>query len=119
MANWSVSSDNIFSEESNRMRVGEVQYFLKHVVTFERNGTKDTIEHIFAYVYWKKKHPSEDWFGTSATICTDLYELNGNSFLPVQRISCRCAHATLKVQFDSHTPDSVFVACPIPVKYCI
>lgn len=66
----------------------------------------------------KKLHPKEDWYGTSATVCTDLYELGSfSSFLPVQRIACRCAHAVLNVKFDTHA-ENVFIACPIPVKLC-
>lgn len=120
MANWSGSGDDIFSVQSNRMRVGEVQYFMKHVATLEsaQSTSTNTTEHIFAYVHWQKIHPNKDWFGTSATVCTELYELSGCSFLPVQRIACRCAHGTLKINFDSHT-ENVFVACPVPVKYCI
>lgn len=99
------------------MRVGEVQYFFKHRVVFE--GEPLAEEHAFARVYWKKLHPRGDWFGASATICTDLYELSElTTFLPVQRIASRCAHATLTVDFGSHQ-QNVFVACPIPVKYCI
>lgn len=119
MAMWPGSGGDMFSDQSRTMRVGEVQYFLKHTVTLERNGCTESIEHIFAYVYWKKLHPEENWFGVSATVCTDLNELSNYSlFLPVQRIACRCAHAIMKVQFPSHT-ETVFVVCPIPVKVCI
>lgn len=111
MANWSAMGD--FSTPSTR--VGEVQYFFKHTVTFELNGSKESMEHV---LYWKKLHPKEDWYGISATVCTDLYQLNNSSsFLAVQRIACRCAHAILNVKFDTHA-ESVFVACPIAIKFC-
>ena len=118
MANWSGSED-MFLVGSNGLRIGEVQYFLKHVIAIERGGSRrENIEHVFAYVYWKKQHSNESWFGTSAVVCTDLFDLNMNPFLPVQRIANRCAHATLKVKLDSYTHNS-YVVCPIPVKYCI
>lgn len=53
MANWSATGDNI-NLSTHSMRVGEVQYFFKHVVAFEVNGSKESMEHVFAYVYWKK-----------------------------------------------------------------
>lgn len=119
MARWFGSGNDMFSEQSRRLRVGEVQYFLKHAVTLEGSGSTELKEHIFAYVFWKKLHPQEDWFGVSATVSTDLYELSGSgSFLPVQRIACRCAHACMNVNFPSHM-ENVFVVCPIPVKFCV
>ena len=51
---------------------------------------------LFAYVYWKKLHPEASWFGISATVSTDLFEIPGAcAYLPVQRIASRCAYATL------------------------
>ena len=40
-----------------------------------------------------------DWFGTSATVCSDMFE--SCSFIPVQRIACRCAHALISVNFGA------------------
>lgn len=79
------------------------------MATFEETGcsSKEAKEHVFAYVHWKEVHPKGNWFGTSATICTNLYELNANPFLPVQKIACKYAHANLKVVFDTGT-ENVF-----------
>lgn len=112
IAYWSLTTNNIYANCSRR--VGEVQYFFKHIITFS-DGDKESLEHVFAYVNWKKRHPKEDWYGSSAIVCTELNELSGSSsFLPVQRILFRCAHAVIKID-----DESLFVACPIPVKFCI
>lgn len=44
MAMWSAVGDDIFA--ANSARIGQVQYFLKHTVTFEVNGNKESMEHV-------------------------------------------------------------------------
>ena len=55
-----------------------VQYFFKHSVTLcnlkENLSSKLNVKHMFAYVCWKQKHPIEEWFGISATVCVNLFE---------------------------------------------
>lgn len=119
MAYWPGSRSSLQSIDYSRMRVGIIQYFFQHSVTLATsiNSKPETCSHLFCYVFWKKLHPHGDWCGASATISTDLFETPAAcSFLPVQRIGARCAYATLPMDFVTHK-ESVFIACPIPVKY--
>ena len=68
---------------------------------------------------WKEKHPNEDYFRVSATVCFDHFYLpSACSYLPVQRISSKYAHAIQPLTFNSVT-ENLFVACPLSFKYCI
>jgi len=77
------------------------------------------IEHIFAYVIWKKQHRHYDYYGSSAIVCQNENESN-NSFnlIPAQRIAYRCAYLQMKINFDG-LDETVFVACPLPIRHCI
>ena len=121
MAYWPGRGDNVFNIDYSRMRVGVVQYFFKHSVVLYngQTSTKHRMEHFFACIYWKERHPREDWFGISATVCVNMFEpLSTCNFVPVQRIASKCAHCVLDVDFCG-TKETVFVACPIPIKYCL
>ena len=113
MAFWS-HTINLASISYNRMLVGIVQFFLRHRTVFISESSDGQVEHVFAYVKWKRFHPHYDWFGISATVCTNDFE--SSSFIPIQRIACRCAYLVMPVQFDTHT-ENCFVACPIPIRY--
>ena len=74
-------------------------------------------EHIFAYILWKQMHPHFNWSGVSATV--DIFESVGSCcLLPVQQIGHRCAYTIIPVNFGDIT-DTVFIACPIPLSYCL
>lgn len=121
MAYWPGSGNSLGSADSIPMRVGVIQYFIQHTVTLSSSlATKpEAYSHLFCYVHWKKIHQHADWCGVSARLCTDIFETpSACSFLPVQRIAYRCAHATLPMDFTTHK-ETVFAACPIPIKYSI
>ena len=103
------------------MRVGCVQYFLKHKLFILDNEQSNTqqIEHIFAYVIWKKQHRHYDYYGSSAIVCQNENEMT-NSFIliPVQRIAYRCAHLQMKTNFDD-LDETIFVASPLPIRHSI
>ncbi len=97
MAFWPSTGDNVLSIDYSRMKVGVVQYFVKHSVYFLSEQNIDKVEHVFAYVKWRTMHPNYDHFGRSATVCANMFEPPGVcSFLPVQRIACRAAHAVMR-----------------------
>ena len=113
MAYWPGRGDDLsLIDYSSRMRVGIVQHYIRHNVilhTDQELVKGPQLEHVFAYVAWKKKHPEEDWFGVSATVCHDIFEPTGSCmYLPVQRINCRCASAVLPVHICGVT-ENVFV----------
>ena len=126
MAYWPGQGDDLSTiNYASRMRVGVVQYYIKHTIslTYVYSTPEESrtyhFDHVFARVAWKQKHPNEDHFGISATVCFDLFESsNACTFLPVQRISCRCAHAVLPIEI-AHITENLFVACPLPIKYSL
>ena len=81
------------------------------------NGLQN-FEHVFAYVFWKQSHPQIDYFGTSATVCSNISEPLSPCFIPVQRIACWCAHELISVDFNGLV-ETVFVACPVPLRFCV
>lgn len=71
----------------------------------------------FAYVQWKELHNRYDWYGSSATVCVNIFEFTSACcFSPVQRITHRCANITMPVNLNGFT-ETVFIACPIAFKY--
>lgn len=102
------------------MSIGEVQFYCQHKVTFWKgDGVKNMMEHVFAYVSWKQKHPVEDYFGISATFCINMFEPESTfCFIPVQpvqRINSICAHSSLNIEISSIS-ETAFIAIPIPLK---
>lgn len=121
MAYWPGSGHSLQSIDYGRMRVGVVQYFLQHsvIVCDGEHSSSETLSHLLCYIHWKQIHPHADWCGISATVCSDLFETpDACCFMPVQRIGFRCAYAKLPMKFPTHE-ETVFVACPIPLKYSI
>ena len=90
-----------------------------HTSTETGNMSTNELTHILCYFYWKKFHPNATWYRISATVCTDLAEEPDSCcFMPIQRISSRCALATLPVNFSTYK-ETVFVAYPIPLNYAV
>ena len=121
-AYWPGSGSSLLSIDYTQKRIGVVQYFIQHSLEVYkdhgRSGETEKLQHLFCFVQWKKQHPNTNWFGMSAIVCDDSFESqDACCFMPVQRISNKCAFAKLNnIKFDSYE-DSVFVACPIPIKY--
>ena len=57
MAYW---AGNLLAIGSSRMRVGVVQLFLSHKVSFYNDSTGYT-ENMYAYALWKKLHPHANY----------------------------------------------------------
>lgn len=95
--------------------IGQVMYYCRNIVIFrDSNGAKTTKHFTLAYVKWILKHSKPRYFGSSATVCiNNLFEPTSMfSFIPISRISCRCA--TTIIDIDD---ESVYVACPLPINY--
>ncbi len=117
-AYWPVSGESLSRIDYNERRVGTVQYYVQHTIEFHSDGSIETekLKHLFCYVLWKQISPNTSYFGQSAIVCTNSYELPSLcSFLPVQRILAKCAHTVIPLNLGSHE-ESYFVACPIPLK---
>lgn len=116
MAFWAGSGNNLLSIDYDQMRVGIVQKFIKHSYFFIRETCRESRTHI-CLCKMEKSASIVIFFCLSATVCIDLFEPPGVcSFLPVQRIACRAAHAVMQVNFGS-LKESVFVACPLPIHF--
>ena len=88
--------DSLVNINYNRKSVGVIQYFVEHQLHYESNGKITQEQHVLAYVHWKELHCSHNWFGSSATVCTNMFAGSAAcSFLPVQRIAHRCANIVL------------------------
>lgn len=103
------------------MSVGTVQFFCKHQVSLTRcDGMKEKVDHVFAYVEWKVKHSNESWYGLTAVVCCNFNESSSIfSFIPVQRIHSVCIYSVLDVNMTDTTDETVFIAVPISMKYCL
>lgn len=121
MAYWPGSGEDLANIDYSRMRVGIVQYYFRHhAVICDQNNEKSTIDIEFAYVLWKQKHPNQEWFGNSATVCFEMFEpLSSCNFIPVQRIARKCAFCVLNLEIIPNIRENVFVACPVSIKYCV
>ena len=98
MAFWPSRGTTLSSIDYERKNVGVVQYFVRHSVHFKRESRIDVLEHVFSYVKWKKVHPDHDFYGRSAIVSENMFELPSiYSFLPAQRIACHAAHTVMRV----------------------
>ena len=68
MAYWPGKSQTLDNIDYSRMRVGVVQYFLRHEFAYNSGDNVVKEEHVFAYVL------NYDWYGVPATVCADVYE---------------------------------------------
>ena len=76
-------------------------------------------QHLFCRVRWCQYHIYPEFFGSSAIVCTNLFEVEGPCcFLPLSRVSNRCAARDIEVDFDPpFGTDRVFVAIPLPFNF--
>ena len=121
MVYWPSQGDDLSNiDYTSRMSVGVVQHYVQHTVSMTSPTETEShkYNHVFARVSWKQRHPSEDLYGASATVCFDSFEAsNACVCIPVQRIYGRSAYAKFPIQIGPVT-EHLFVACPLPMKYC-
>ena len=97
------TKETLTSTIYSQLWIGTIQHFVEHKVTLKENsGTLSELNHLFCYVKWFIPHSQRDWFGTSA-IVSDLFQEADCPFryMPVQRIVCRCAHASMTLDFPT------------------
>lgn len=106
-------------QESVIPRIGVIQFYLQHHITFDNDSTKLT--HVFALMSWKEPHDKCNYFGSSA-IVTSLYEERPglDCFLPVVRIVSSCAYTELFIDFHRGLgEEKLFVAIPFNSNYVV
>jgi len=117
MAYWASQGNDISNVNNSERQVGVVQSFLLHKIYIGDHN--DEQQHLFAYVKWKELHDHHEWYGISATVCHDSFQLPAACcFLPVKRIFCRCAYTVMPITLNG-VVETVFISCPIPFKYCL
>lgn len=117
---WPGRGTSIASFDSSNKRIGKVTYFLEHFVKItDQSGNTQKKTHIFCRVLWYQYHNYKDFFGSSAVVCTKLFEVEGPvCFLPLTRVSNRCAAGEIKVDFGPPLGnDHVFIAIPLQFDY--
>ena len=115
MAVWPTES---FSDNMEK-QVGRIQQIIHHTITIFCSGKLEKRHHIFCFMEWYIKHSQENWYGTSATMCTNIrYTESSCSYLPIQRISDRCAYGNLNITIPPrNSSEEVFVTIPINLKF--
>ena len=98
--------------------VGEVRYFLEVTVAHQVENAMVDLKQIFAFVHWRKPHQLKDILTQHvAYVCERLsYESCKWNYLPVHRISKRCAHITLPLKLPGDITETVTVACPVQLR---
>ena len=100
-----------------QLRVGCIQHFITLELSYNKNGKSHKMQHIFVFVLWKRYHCCYDHF--HFFVCENTDDISGPSnFLPIQRISHRCAYCEIKCNIQGFE-ETVFIACPIPIKHSI
>lgn len=108
------SKGTLSSVSYSQLQIGTIQHFVEQRVTFkESNGTLTELNHLFCHVKWFMPHSQRDWFGASA-IVSDLSPEADCPFryMPVQRIVCRCAHASMSLDLPTGK-EQVMIAIPL------
>ena len=99
-------------------RPGYVYYFLKHTIKLENSGKIFSNQSILASVGWYKCHPEQYQLLSPLTIWSPDYEpLNLASFLPINRILCRCAHIQKFMEFADRPYNNGQAVVIIPIGY--
>ena len=116
MASWPTAPDSV----SPQCAIGEVQYFLKVDVIQQYELEADNakiMNHTLAFVHWRKPYEQDIFPNEIARICETTYQARCKwNFLPVWRISNRCAHITAPFTFSSFCTETVTIACPLPLR---
>lgn len=115
-AYWAGVGGEITSD-LNTLRVGLIQYFVKHKVCITASSQSKRIVNIFARVHWYRTHLREEWFHHRALVASpDMITCGPATFLPVSRILSRCAITSRTVRFV-YGEDNVIVAIICGSKY--
>ena len=99
-------------------RPGYVHYFLKHTIKLENQGKILSIKTFLAFVGWYKSHPERNHFLSPLTLWSSDYEpLNLASFMPINRILCRCANIHTRMEFKDRPYNNGEAVIIIPIRY--
>lgn len=98
----------------SQLSVGHVQYYLEYNIPM---GVSEKHTYILACVSWFKVIQTRTGLDRQFWFHPYHHPLSMCSFIPVQRISHRCAHGIINVDFQGHS-ECVSVAVPMDNKTC-
>ena len=111
-AHWPSMTGRIDTTGDAPYQIGNVQSFLCHQVTFENEGSSQSVTALLALVKWYEEHPRRNSFHRSIIVCGTLFRPMCNaSFIPVARIMGRCTTCKTHYQFD-YGQDRITIAVP-------
>lgn len=103
-ANW------LNSAQPELCRAGRVKYFFRHNITLEYHDKlkdKVTVQPLLAYIEWYKQHPEKNFLPSPVTLWyPDLEPIGAASFMPINRIACRCAQSQSYMTFTERPYNS-------------
>ena len=95
----------LLPSDSITLRPAKIHHFIQHSIDLNNNA----YDHTLACVSWLKEHHNKDYYGKPCEIWwKDLYQEDSFDFIPLQFLSCHCAHTDIK--FEDQT---VLFVCPI------
>ena len=102
-------------------RVGLITSFLRHVIKIVPQGTCDMqqqeLSHVLATVKWYEPHSFTSYLRPSVVIMSSIFSpFSCASFMPVSRISARCAYLETTFNF-SYGDDKIVVCVPLHKKF--
>ena len=117
-AYWPAIGGNV-SLTCDMLRVGVVQYFLRHTIAIENSSQeRRKASHIFAFVHWYRVHPRMTWFHPRIIVNSPDMVMNGPAvFLPLSRVYALCAVISDDIHFD-YGVDHVPIAIILSHKFC-
>lgn len=116
-AYWPTHGSIITAYNSDHSNIGKVMFYFNHPVTIlnHRTGSSEIIRYTMACVQWMNNHQYALHYGISAVVCCNSFcERSLCSYIPVLRIAAKCANCLTTIDNEK-----VFVACPIPLKFCM
>ena len=111
------------NELCNRLSLslGQVQFYIKHRIIFtDQLQVDEALEFTFAYVHWYIQHEHWDWFGSNCFVCYPSFHTPSvMSFIPLSRISSKCAFGSYSGNFGDGLHQTVFIAIPIQSSFTV
>lgn len=92
-ANW------LNNKAPDPCRAGHIKFFFRHNITLDKD--KISVQALLAYIEWYKHHPEKTFFNPPTTLWySDFEPTSGASFMPINRIACRCAQSQIYMTFS-------------------
>jgi len=99
-------------------RPGYVQFFFKHITLEKPNKDKVFAQSLLACIGWYKPHPAKNYLHSSVTLWyPDLEPISAASFMPINRIACRCAQSQTYMEFTKRPYNSGQAVVIIPIDF--